>query len=99
MLYGSNTKQAVEKKKGKMRNKRINCEGKGAKGRGVQNAGGWPGVAHKGQEPTKAANGQHPLAENQTETQTETETVMEMETETGTQSLNPSAIRLDSAKS
>lgn len=98
MLFGSNTKQAVEKK-GKMRNKRINCEGKGAKGRGVQNAGGWPGVAHKGQEPTKAANGQHPLAENQTETQTETETVMEMETETGTQSLNPSAIRLDSAKS
>jgi len=99
LLYGSNTKQAVEKKKGKMRNKRINCEGKGAKGRGVQNAGGWPGVAHKGQEPTKAANGQHPLAENQTEIQTETVIEMEMETETGTQSLNPSAIRLDSAKS
>jgi len=93
------TQNKLWKKKGKMRNKRINCEGKGAKGRGVQNAGGWPGVAHKGQEPTKAANGQHPLAENQTEIQTETVIEMEMETETGTQSLNPSAIRLDSAKS
>jgi len=32
----------LEKKKGKKRNKRIKCEGKGAKGRSVQNAGGWP---------------------------------------------------------